>query len=183
MSPAASRSAVCSVAPSPSARPRGSPTRSRSRRPRRAATSAPTISIVSVAVDADEGSVRRVRELRDRAEACAARTSPRATDAPARSRRENPSDRILRTTRSAERPPNTAIDFGRKRRSRLPHQAPTRRNRSRLMMWRWISDVPSQMRSTRASRQKRSSGRSDIRPMPPWIWIASSVTRASISLA
>jgi len=30
------------------------------------------------------------------------------------------------------------------------------------MMWRWISEVPSQMRSTRASRQKRASGRSSI---------------------
>ena len=51
------------------------------------------------------------------------------------------------------------------------------------MMWRWISEVPSQMRSTRASRQKRASGRSLISPMRPWIWIASSVTRASISEA
>ena len=61
------------------------------------------------------------------------------------------------------------------------HQAPNGRSRSRLMIWRWISDVPSQIRSTRASRQKRASGRSSINPMPPWIWIAASVTRASIS--
>ena len=51
------------------------------------------------------------------------------------------------------------------------------------MMWRWISEVPSQMRSTRASRQNRASGRSLISPIPPWTWIASSVTRASISEA
>ena len=51
------------------------------------------------------------------------------------------------------------------------------------MMWRWISLVPSQMRSTRASRQIRSSGRSSIRPMPPWIWIASSAIIASTSVA
>ena len=51
------------------------------------------------------------------------------------------------------------------------------------MMWRWISLVPSQMRSTRASRQKRSIGRSSMRPMPPKICTASSVTRASISEA
>jgi hypothetical protein len=57
------------------------------------------------------------------------------------------------------------------------------RRMEREMMWRWISDVPSQIRSTRASRQKRSSGKSSINPMPPWIWIASSVTRASISEA
>ena len=49
------------------------------------------------------------------------------------------------------------------------------------MMWRWISLVPSQMRSTRASRQKRSIGRSSMSPMPPKICTASSVTRASIS--
>ena len=36
--------------------------------------------------------------------------------------------------------------------------APRGRSKSRLMMWRWISDVPSQIRSTRASRQKRSMG-------------------------
>jgi hypothetical protein len=53
----------------------------------------------------------------------------------------------------------------------------------RLMMWRWISLVPSQMRSTRASRQMRSSGSSSISPMPPWIWIASSAIIASISVA
>ena len=51
------------------------------------------------------------------------------------------------------------------------------------MMWRWISEVPSQMRSTRASRQMRSSAGSSISPMPPWIWIASSATKASISVA
>ena len=45
-------------------------------------------------------------------------------------------------------------------------------------MCRWISEVPSQMRSMRASRQIRSSGSSSIRPMPPWIWIASSATIA-----
>ena len=51
------------------------------------------------------------------------------------------------------------------------------------MICRWISLVPSQMRSTRASRQMRSSGRSSIRPMPPWIWIASSAMKASTSVA
>ena len=61
--------------------------------------------------------------------------------------------------------------------------APSGRSRSRAMMWRWISLVPSQMRSTRASRQKRSIGRSSMRPMPPKICTASSVTRASISEA
>ena len=35
------------------------------------------------------------------------------------------------------------------------------------MMWRRISEVPSQIRSTRASHQNRASGRSLIRPMPP----------------
>ncbi len=48
-------------------------------------------------------------------------------------------------------------------------QAPKGRRSARLMMWRWISDVPSQMRSTRASRQMRSSGNSSINPIPPWI--------------
>ena len=51
------------------------------------------------------------------------------------------------------------------------------------MMWRWISEVPSQIRSMRASRQIRSSGSSSIRPIPPWIWIASSATIANISVA
>lgn len=37
-------------------------------------------------------------------------------------------------------------------------QAPSSRSISRLMIWRWISDVPSQIRSTRASRQNRSNG-------------------------
>jgi hypothetical protein len=49
------------------------------------------------------------------------------------------------------------------------------------MMWRWISLVPSQMRSTRASRHQRSAGNPDIRPMPPKICTAVSVIRASIS--
>ena len=40
----------------------------------------------------------------------------------------------------------------------IASHAPRGRKRSRLMMCRWISDVPSQMRSTRASRQKRSNG-------------------------
>ena len=54
---------------------------------------------------------------------------------------------------------------------------------AREMMWRWISLVPSQMRSTRASRQIRSRGSSSIRPMPPRIWMASSDTNCSISVA
>ena len=44
---------------------------------------------------------------------------------------------------------------------------PNGRNRSRLMICRWISEVPSQIRSTRASRQNRASGRSSISPIPP----------------
>ena len=51
------------------------------------------------------------------------------------------------------------------------------------MMWRWISLVPSQMRSTRASRHQRSAGKADIRPMPPKICTAVSVIRPSISEA
>ena len=51
------------------------------------------------------------------------------------------------------------------------------------MMCRWISEVPSQIRSMRASRQIRSRGSSSISPMPPWIWMASSDTIASISVA
>ena len=51
-------------------------------------------------------------------------------------------------------------------RARVPRsaQAPRGRSRPRPMMWRWISEVPSQMRSTRASRQKRASGRSLHQP-------------------
>ncbi len=41
------------------------------------------------------------------------------------------------------------------------------RNRVRLMMWRCISEVPSQIRSSRASRHRRSTGSSSISPMPP----------------
>ena len=51
------------------------------------------------------------------------------------------------------------------------------------MMCRWISLVPSQIRSTRASRQNRSIGSSLIRPMPPKICTAWSVTRPSVSEA
>src|SRR5690606_10462413 len=40
---------------------------------------------------------------------------------------------------------------------RAVHQPPSGRKRAREMMWRWISLVPSQMRSTLASRQMRSS--------------------------
>ena len=54
---------------------------------------------------------------------------------------------------------------------------------AREMMWRWISEVPSQIRSTRVSRHRRSSGNSSIRPIPPNIWMASSVTYWHISLA
>ena len=49
------------------------------------------------------------------------------------------------------------------------------------MMWRWISLVPSQIRSTRASRHQRSTGSSAIRPMPPKICTAASVIRPSAS--
>jgi len=45
--------------------------------------------------------------------------------------------------------------------------APRGRNKSRLMICRWISLVPSQIRSTRASLQNRSIGKSSINPMPP----------------
>ena len=64
-----------------------------------------------------------------------------------------------------------------------PRQAPKGRSKSRLMIWRWISEVPSQMRSTRASLQKRSIGKSSISPMPPKICSVVSVTRASTSEA
>ena len=78
---------------------------------------------------------------------------------------------------------STATERGCKSRSRRPAEAACEasaamaRSSARPMMWRWISLVPSQMRSTRASRQMRSSGSSSISPMPPWIWIASSATR------
>jgi hypothetical protein len=44
---------------------------------------------------------------------------------------------------------------------------PSGRSRPREMMWRCTSLVPSHMRSIRASRQMRSSGKSLMRPMPP----------------
>ena len=44
---------------------------------------------------------------------------------------------------------------------------PSGRNKAREMMCRCTSLVPSQMRSMRASRQMRSSGRSLISPMNP----------------
>ena len=65
----------------------------------------------------------------------------------------------------------------------LVHYRSWGRNSDREMMWRWISLVPSQMRSTRASRHNRSRGRSSMRPMPPKICTALSVRRASISVA
>jgi hypothetical protein len=51
------------------------------------------------------------------------------------------------------------------------------------MMCRWISLVPSQIRSTRASRQNRSIGSSLMRPIPPKICTAWSATRPSVSEA
>lgn len=45
--------------------------------------------------------------------------------------------------------------------------APSGLRIARLMIWRWISDVPSQMRSIRASRHIRWTGNSSIKPMPP----------------
>ena len=58
---------------------------------------------------------------------------------------------------------------------------PNGRNSSRAIICRCISLVPSQILSTRASRQNRSIGRSSIKPIPPKICTASSVTRPSIS--
>ena len=89
-------------------------------------------------------------------------------------------------------PPITAMVRGLKRRWRslmrirpalrpCTNHAPSGRKSSRLMICRWISEVPSQMRSTRASRQKRSIGKSSMRPMPPKTCKVASVTRASIS--
>ena len=51
-------------------------------------------------------------------------------------------------------PPRLSVQ---RKRAETAH-APNARSISRLIMWRWISDVPSQIRSTRASRQNRSSG-------------------------
>ena len=65
----------------------------------------------------------------------------------------------------------------------LRGHAPSGRRMAREMMWRWISLVPSQMRSTRASRQKRSIGSSLISPMPPKICSVWSVMRANASEA
>ncbi len=77
------------------------------------------------------------------------------------------------------RPPTKARCRGANRRLRLSRkvwdmtailqgaQRISGRSSSREMMWRWISEVPSQMRSIRALRQMRSTGPSSIRPMPP----------------
>ena len=59
--------------------------------------------------------------------------------------------------------------------------APSGRRIAREMMWRWISEVPSQMRSSRASRHRRCTGNSSIRPMPPKICTVLSATRLTIS--
>ena len=80
-----------------------------------------------------------------------------------------------------------AAQHGERARAQQPGEvaahAPSGRSSSRETMWRWISEVPSQMRSTRASRQNRSTGRSSIRPMPPNTCRLASVTRPSISEA
>ncbi len=49
------------------------------------------------------------------------------------------------------------------------------------MVRRWISDVPSGMRSVRAMRKPSSSISSLERPMPPWIWMARSQMRWHVS--
>jgi hypothetical protein len=51
------------------------------------------------------------------------------------------------------------------------------------MMCRWISEVPSQIRSARASRHSRSIGNSFDRPMPPKICTPWSATVHTISEA
>ena len=56
-----------------------------------------------------------------------------------------------------------AVEIG----AALRSHAPSGRRMAREMMWRWISDVPSQIRSRRASRHRRWMGSSSIRPMPP----------------
>ena len=59
--------------------------------------------------------------------------------------------------------------------------APSGLRIERVMMWRWISEVPSQIRSSRESRHRRCTGNSSISPMPPWICTVWSATRFSIS--
>jgi len=56
-------------------------------------------------------------------------------------------------------------------------------SRSRAMMIRCISCDPSVISRERASRYISSSGSSLDKPIPPWIWIARSSTRSSMSSA
>src|SRR5206468_4144423 len=65
---------------------------------------------------------------------------------------------------------------------------PTIAGTPRLKSWsatitRWISEVPSQIRSTRSSRKNRSATFSRMYPRPPKICTARSATRPAISLA
>src|SRR5215467_11409723 len=52
---------------------------------------------------------------------------------------------------------------------------------SPAMMSRWISDVPSQIRSTRSSRYRRSTGYDRSYPRPPKICTHRSTTRPAAS--
>ena len=47
---------------------------------------------------------------------------------------------------------------------------------------RWTSEVPSTMSRIFASLRYLSSGRSLLSPIPPWIWIALSLTQTAISV-
>src|SRR4029450_5760163 len=55
-------------------------------------------------------------------------------------------------------------------------------NRSEMMRF-WISDVPSKILVSRASRQWRSTACRVVEPAPPWIWMPSLHTRSAISEA
>ena len=85
-----------------------------------------------------------------RADAAAEAEPPRGCAAPRRRRR-----------RAGSVAPTTAIERGAQQRRRGPCQCSTRstprRSSARATIRRWISLVPSQMRSTRSSRQKRSA--------------------------
>ena len=76
----------------------------------------------------------------------------------------HPSARLHRAPHSSADPPRSTLI----RRPALSRaHAPSGLRIERVMMWRWISEVPSQIRSSLASRHRRWTGTSSISPMPP----------------
>ena len=85
---------------------------------------------------------------------------------------------------SGEADSAAAGDGGGGRRGDVGHpttRSTPRFSRARAMITRWISEVPSQIRSTRSSRRNRSGANSRMYPRPPKTWTTRSAHRQAAS--